>query len=39
MAGDRSEGEIMDYVTVGSTGVQVSLLCFGTMSCGSDADE
>jgi aryl-alcohol dehydrogenase-like predicted oxidoreductase len=29
----------MDYVTVGSTGVQVSPLCFGTMSFGSDADE
>jgi aryl-alcohol dehydrogenase-like predicted oxidoreductase len=29
----------MDYVTVGSTGVQVSLLCFGTMSFDSEADE
>ncbi|MDX6308642.1 MAG: hypothetical protein QOI06_1688 [Nocardioidaceae bacterium] len=29
----------MDFVTVGSTGVQVSPLCFGTMSFGSDADE
>ena len=29
----------MDYVTVGSTGVQVSPLCFGTMSFGSEADE
>ena len=29
----------MDYRTVGSTGVQVSPLCFGTMSFGSDADE
>jgi aryl-alcohol dehydrogenase-like predicted oxidoreductase len=29
----------MDYVTVGSTGVRVSPLCFGTMSFGSDADE
>jgi aryl-alcohol dehydrogenase-like predicted oxidoreductase len=29
----------MDFVTVGSTGVRVSPLCFGTMSFGSDADE
>ncbi len=29
----------MDYVRVGSTGVQVSPLCFGTMSFGSEADE
>ena len=29
----------MDYATVGSTGVQVSPLCFGTMSFGSEADE
>jgi aryl-alcohol dehydrogenase-like predicted oxidoreductase len=29
----------MDYVTVGSTGVRVSPLCFGTMSYGSEADE
>lgn len=29
----------MDFVTVGSTGVQVSPLCFGTMSFGSEADE
>ena len=29
----------MRYVTVGSTGVQVSPLCFGTMSFGSEADE
>jgi aryl-alcohol dehydrogenase-like predicted oxidoreductase len=29
----------MTYVTVGSTGVQVSPLCLGTMSFGSDADE
>jgi aryl-alcohol dehydrogenase-like predicted oxidoreductase len=29
----------MDYVTAGSTGVQVSPLCFGTMSFGSEADE
>lgn len=29
----------MDYVTVGSTGVRVSRLCFGAMSFGSDADE
>ena len=28
----------MTYVTVGSTGVQVSPLCFGTMSFGSEAD-
>jgi aryl-alcohol dehydrogenase-like predicted oxidoreductase len=28
----------MEYVTVGSTGVQVSPLCFGTMSFGSEAD-
>ena len=29
----------MRYVTVGSTGVQVSTLCFGTMSFGDEADE
>jgi aryl-alcohol dehydrogenase-like predicted oxidoreductase len=29
----------MDYVTVGSTGVQVSPLCFGAMSFGDEADE
>ena len=29
----------MDYKTLGSTGVQVSELCFGTMSFGGDADE
>lgn len=29
----------MDYVTLGSTGVHVSPLCFGTMSFGSEADE
>lgn len=29
----------MNYVTVGSTGVRVSPLCFGTMSFGGDADE
>ncbi|HEV3382355.1 MAG TPA: aldo/keto reductase [Trebonia sp.] len=29
----------MDYVTVGSTGVRVSPLCFGAMSFGSEADE
>ena len=29
----------MDYVTAGSTGVQVSPLCFGTMSFGDEADE
>ena len=29
----------MDYLTAGSTGVQVSPLCFGTMSFGSEADE
>lgn len=29
----------MNYVTIGSTGVQVSPLCFGTMSFGSEADE
>jgi aryl-alcohol dehydrogenase-like predicted oxidoreductase len=29
----------MEYVTVGSTGVQVSPLCFGTMTFGSEADE
>jgi aryl-alcohol dehydrogenase-like predicted oxidoreductase len=29
----------MQYVTVGSTGVQVSPLCFGTMSFGAEADE
>jgi aryl-alcohol dehydrogenase-like predicted oxidoreductase len=29
----------VEYVTVGRTGVQVSPMCFGTMSFGSDADE
>lgn len=29
----------MEYRTVGSTGVQVSPLCFGTMSFGAEADE
>lgn len=29
----------MDFVSVGSTGVQVSPLCLGTMSFGSEADE
>jgi aryl-alcohol dehydrogenase-like predicted oxidoreductase len=29
----------MDYVPLGRTGVQVSRLCFGTMSFGGDADE
>jgi aryl-alcohol dehydrogenase-like predicted oxidoreductase len=29
----------MDYRLLGSTGVQVSQLCFGTMSFGGDADE
>ncbi|WP_136611900.1 aldo/keto reductase [Sinomonas albida] len=29
----------MEYRTVGSTGVQVSPLCFGTMSLGTEADE
>ncbi|MEZ4609780.1 MAG: aldo/keto reductase [Caldilineaceae bacterium] len=29
----------MNYVTLGSTGVQVSQLCFGVMSFGGDADE
>jgi aryl-alcohol dehydrogenase-like predicted oxidoreductase len=29
----------MEYVTVGSTGVQVSPLCFGAMSFGAEADE
>ncbi|MEA5455934.1 aldo/keto reductase [Sinomonas sp. JGH33] len=29
----------MDYRTVGSTGVRVSPLCFGTMSFGAEADE
>ncbi len=29
----------MDYITVGSTGVGASQLCFGTMSFGTDADE
>ena len=29
----------MDYRTLGQTGVQVSRLCFGTMSFGGDADE
>ena len=29
----------MDYRLLGQTGVQVSSLCFGTMSFGGDADE
>ena len=29
----------MEYPTLGRTGVQVSRLCFGTMSFGGDADE
>jgi aryl-alcohol dehydrogenase-like predicted oxidoreductase len=29
----------MQYRTVGKTGVQVSSLCFGTMSFGGNADE
>lgn len=29
----------MNYVTLGRTGIQVSQLCFGTMSFGGDADE
>ena len=29
----------MEYRTLGRTGVQVSKLCFGTMSFGGDADE
>ena len=29
----------MNYTTVGSTGIKVSPLCFGTMSFGSEADE
>ena len=29
----------MEYRSLGSTGVQVSRLCFGTMSFGGDADE
>lgn len=29
----------MDYVTLGRTGVQVSPLCFGTMTFGTEADE
>ncbi|MCL1799985.1 MAG: aldo/keto reductase, partial [Promicromonosporaceae bacterium] len=29
----------MEYTTLGSTGVKVSRLCFGTMSFGSEADE
>ncbi|WP_119168591.1 aldo/keto reductase [Algihabitans albus] len=29
----------MDYVSLGRTGVEVSQLCFGTMSFGGDADE
>ena len=29
----------MDYRVLGRTGVQVSQLCFGTMSFGGDADE
>lgn len=31
--------ETMQYTTLGSTGVTVSRLCFGTMSFGGDADE
>jgi aryl-alcohol dehydrogenase-like predicted oxidoreductase len=30
---------MMEYRTVGNTGIQVSNLCFGTMSFGGDADE
>jgi aryl-alcohol dehydrogenase-like predicted oxidoreductase len=30
---------MMKYRTVGKTGIQVSSLCFGTMSFGSNADE
>lgn len=30
---------MMEYRTVGKTGIQVSNLCFGTMSFGGDADE
>ncbi len=29
----------MKYITLGSTGIKVSRLCFGTMSFGGDADE
>ena len=29
----------MDYKWLGSTGVKVSQLCYGTMSFGGDADE
>ena len=29
----------MEYRTLGKTGIQVSSLCFGTMSFGGDADE
>jgi aryl-alcohol dehydrogenase-like predicted oxidoreductase len=29
----------MNYVNLGKTGVQVSQLCFGTMSFGAEADE
>jgi aryl-alcohol dehydrogenase-like predicted oxidoreductase len=29
----------MEYVTIGATGVQVSPVCFGTMSFGAEADE
>ena len=29
----------MEYKSLGNTGVQVSALCFGTMSFGGDADE
>jgi hypothetical protein len=29
----------MEYTYLGNTGVQVSRLCFGTMSFGGDADE
>jgi len=36
---DDIQEKPMEYVTVGSTGVQVSPLCFGAMSFGSEADE
>jgi aryl-alcohol dehydrogenase-like predicted oxidoreductase len=38
---DREPGEdgAMQYTTLGQTGVEVSRLCFGTMSFGGDADE
>ncbi len=35
----RIEGDLMEYVQLGSTGTMVSTLCYGTMSFGGDADD